>query len=136
MSMRDQWSFENAIRMSHWCHKMVDGTEFWITCKRPAFLSSFSRLLVIQNLAPSTMVWHQCDIRITAWTLAVQLEIPQILHSLFGNQQIICNMFTNRFHHMSIVHVFGKVTWEVSCHLHHHSGDFLFLLRNSCTYIL
>ena len=48
--------------MSYWRHKMVDGTEFWISCKRPAFLSSFSRFQVIQNSAPSTIVWRQCDI--------------------------------------------------------------------------
>ena len=34
---------------------MVDGAEFWISCKRPAFLSSFSRLQVVQNSAP---MWH------------------------------------------------------------------------------
>ena len=42
---------------------MVDAAELLINCKQPAFLSSFSRLQVIQNLAPSTIVWHQCDIR-------------------------------------------------------------------------
>ena len=43
---------------------MVDGPEFWISCKRPAFLGSFNHLQVIQNLAPSTIMWRQCDIRI------------------------------------------------------------------------
>ena len=52
------------IRMSHWRHTMVDGAEFWISCKWPAFLSSFSCLQVIQNLAPSTIVWCQCDIKL------------------------------------------------------------------------
>ena len=42
---------------------MVDGAEFWINCKRPAFLSSFSRLQVIQNSAPSTIMRRHCDIR-------------------------------------------------------------------------
>ena len=41
---------------------MVDGAEFWINCKRQAFLSSFSTLQVIQNSPPYTIVWHQCDI--------------------------------------------------------------------------
>ena len=48
--------------MSHWRHMTVDGAEFWISCKQPAFLSSFSHLQVIHNLVPSTIVWHQCDI--------------------------------------------------------------------------
>ena len=42
---------------------MIDAAEFWINCKLPAFLSSFSHLQVIQNLAPSTILWCQCDIQ-------------------------------------------------------------------------
>ena len=52
------------IPISHWLHMMVDGTEFWNICKLPAFLSNFSRLQVIQNSAPSTIVWCQCDIQL------------------------------------------------------------------------
>ena len=48
--------------MSHWRHTMVDGTKFWISYQWLAFLSIFSRWQLIQNLAPSTIVWHQCDI--------------------------------------------------------------------------
>ena len=44
-----------------WCHTIVDGAKFWISCKRPAFLSP---LQLIQNSVPSTIVWRQCDIRI------------------------------------------------------------------------
>ena len=41
-----------AIRMQH-CHiPATDGVEFWISCKRPAFLSSFGLLQVIQNKHP------------------------------------------------------------------------------------
>ena len=36
---------------------MVDGTEFWTSCKQPSFLCSFSHLQLIQNLAPSTIMW-------------------------------------------------------------------------------
>ena len=43
---------------------MVDDAKFWISCKRPAFLSSFSRLQLIQNSAPSVTWWRQYDIRI------------------------------------------------------------------------
>ena len=53
-----------GIRMSHFRHTMVDGAEFWISSKQPAFLSSFSPTQVIQNSAPSTIVWRQCDFRI------------------------------------------------------------------------
>ena len=41
------------------------GRLFWIVCKRPAFLSYFSRFQLIQNLAPSVAGMRQCDIRIT-----------------------------------------------------------------------
>ena len=40
------------IRIQHWRRPATDGAEFWISCKRPAFLSSFSRLQVIQNKRP------------------------------------------------------------------------------------
>ena len=45
---------------------MVDGTKFWISCQWVAFLISFSRWQLIQNLAPSAIVWCQCDIRTDA----------------------------------------------------------------------
>ena len=38
--------------MQHWRHPATDGAEFWISCKRPAFHSSFSCLQVIQNKRP------------------------------------------------------------------------------------
>ena len=40
------------------------GRLFWIVFKRPAFLSSFSCLQLIQNSAPSVAGMRQCDIRI------------------------------------------------------------------------
>ena len=40
---------------------MVDGAEYLIWL---GFLSAFSHLQLIQNLAPSTICWCQCDIRI------------------------------------------------------------------------
>ena len=62
------WSCElwraSTIRMSHWCHTMVDGAKFWISCQWLAFLSIFSRWQLIQNSAPSTIMWRQCDIQI------------------------------------------------------------------------
>ena len=44
-----------AIRMTHWRRRVTEGAEFWISCKRPAFLSSFSRSVTRRR---------QCDIRI------------------------------------------------------------------------
>ena len=41
-----------SIRMQHCRIKATDGVEFWISCKRPAFLSSFGLLQVIQNKRP------------------------------------------------------------------------------------
>ena len=40
------------IRLQHWRCPATDGAEFWISCKRPVFLSSFSCLQVIQNKHP------------------------------------------------------------------------------------
>ena len=40
------------IQMQHCRIKATDGLEFWISCKRPAFHSSFSLLQVIQNKRP------------------------------------------------------------------------------------
>ena len=53
--------------MSHWCHKMIDGAKFWISCWQLAFLSILSRQQLIQDLVPSTILWCQCDIRIDHW---------------------------------------------------------------------
>ena len=53
------------IRISHWRRQATEGLKFWISCKQPAFLSNFSHLQLIQNLAPSVARRCQCDIRIT-----------------------------------------------------------------------
>ena len=50
--------------MSHWHQQMADGAEHLISCHWLAFLSDFSHLQLIQNSAPSTICWCQCDIRI------------------------------------------------------------------------
>ena len=60
------------IRMSHWCHTMVDGAKFWISCQRLRVLRIASRWQLIQNLAPSTIVWRQCDSRIKRWVYEVK----------------------------------------------------------------
>ena len=43
---------------------MVDGAKFWFSYQWLAFLSALSRWQLFQNLAPSTIVWRQCDIPI------------------------------------------------------------------------
>ena len=51
--------------MQHWRYPATDGAEFWISCKWPAFLSSFSRLQVIQNKRP----WCSAAAYVTAGLL-------------------------------------------------------------------
>ena len=53
-----------TIRMSHWHQQMVDGAEFWISCKWLKPLRKASQWQLIQCSAPSTICWCQCDIRI------------------------------------------------------------------------
>ena len=55
--------FSDLIQ-SHWCHTMVDCAKFWINYQQLAFLSSYSRWQLIQNLVPSTIMRCQCDIPI------------------------------------------------------------------------
>ena len=57
------------------------GRLFWIVCKWPAFLSSFSRLQLIQNSAPSVAGMRQCDIRI-AFKLSIIKHPFYIKYSL------------------------------------------------------
>ena len=42
-------NYQLSIQMQHWRRPATDGTEFWISCKQPAFLISFSHLQLIQN---------------------------------------------------------------------------------------
>ena len=46
---------------------LVDGAEFWIICKWLKLLRKAGPLQLIQNSAPSTIVWCQCDIQIHTW---------------------------------------------------------------------
>ena len=43
---------------------MVDGAEFWISCKWLKALRKASQWQLIKCSAPSTICWCQCDIRI------------------------------------------------------------------------
>ena len=44
-------------------HDGRDGPEFWISCQWLKLLRKASHWQLIQNPAPSTIVWRQCDIR-------------------------------------------------------------------------
>ena len=114
------------IRMSHWRHTMVNGPEFWISCKRPAFLSSFSPLQVIQNLAPSTIMWRQCDIGINKqfhpaclFRSARKYSINNKLLRHFFGRKVLCP--DSRFFHQKFLQdfwsdqnswTFFKNTWH------------------------
>ena len=117
--MKRRHSF--TIRMSHWHLQMVDGTEFWICCKWLAFLITFSRLQVIQNLAPSTISWYQCDIRITrpskactqdSECLGLHYKIPisSFYKSKIPTQDVTAYIAINQCHLFSRV----RTSWEVS----------------------
>ena len=81
--------------MSHWLHMMVDGAEFWISCKRPAFLSSFSSLQVIQNLAPSTIALFGVNVtyEFANWIMNKQTNFKFVLKNKF---RIFTNFLTNQ----------------------------------------
>ena len=44
--------------------KMVDGAEVWISCQQLMLLRKASHWQLIQKSMSSTVLWHQCDIRI------------------------------------------------------------------------
>ena len=58
-----------CIRMSHWHQQMIDGAEFWISCKWLKALWKASKWQQIKWSAPTTICWCQCDIRIHIYIL-------------------------------------------------------------------
>ena len=83
MGIHNLIDFIEVNQMSHWRHTIVDGAEFWISCKQPTFLSSFSPLQIIQNLAPSTIVWRQWNIQIPK-QLVLNCKIVSHKHTYFS----------------------------------------------------
>ena len=73
------------IWMSHWRHRTTEGAEFWITCKRLTFLSSFSDWQVIQNKHPWCCAAGISD----SWIWAE----PDISHGLQGISEIFFFLF-------------------------------------------
>ena len=49
MGQKTLWSIFLLSRMSHWCCKMVDGAEFWISCQQQTLLRKASHWQLIQN---------------------------------------------------------------------------------------
>ena len=60
--------------------RMVDGAKFWITCKQLKLLRKAGHLQLIQNSAPSTIVWRQCDIQITDLGMNAQIIFLTVLN--------------------------------------------------------
>ena len=80
-SKKESWS-SYAIRMQHWRRPATDGAEFWISCKRPVFLSSFSRLQVIQNKRP----WCSAAAYVTAgydMIRAIRFSFKNVLPNIY-----------------------------------------------------
>ena len=72
------------IRMQHCRIKATDGVEFWISCKRPAFLSSFGLLQVIQNKRP--WCWNAAYVTAglfsSMYSLLIQVEIKKSINEI------------------------------------------------------
>ena len=66
---------------------MVDSAKFWISYHRLAFHSIFSPWQPIQNSAPSTIVWHQCDIRIEIPVKIWMLHQSQFYSIMAGKEK-------------------------------------------------
>ena len=97
------------FRMSHWCQQMVDGAEHLISCDWLAFLSAFSHLQLIQNSAPSTICWCQCDIRIVIpWIYQILLKY-QFCNKEFQN---ICNSVQLNTSWTLLRHFFIKIRFS------------------------
>ena len=87
-----------AIQMSYWCHRMVDGTKFWISYQRLSFLSNFSCWQLIQNLVPSTIIWrHESKTKLLAKLVKSQiLKARQYLNILMSLD--VTRKLTKSFH--------------------------------------
>ena len=78
------------IRMSHWRHTVVDGAEFWIISQWLRLLRKASHWQLIQNSAPSTIMWRQCDIRINLLTV---IALPCSEGTVLGTLMMLRNIF-------------------------------------------
>ena len=81
-SSKTESAFIFLIWMSHCRHQATEGTEFWISCKLPAFLSNFSPLQLIQNSVPSFTRQRQCDIQISLIRLMLFSNFPPMKHNI------------------------------------------------------
>ena len=67
------------IRMSDWHQQMVDGAEFWISCKWLKALRKASQWHPIKCSGPSTICWH-----VTSECAPLFREIQHVLFALYG----------------------------------------------------
>ena len=81
-------SFWVKSQMTHWRCRATEDTEFWITCKPPAFLSNFSWLQLIQNSAHSLAWRSQCDIWIVVILSVSQLVTTVIFFSAWDKSRV------------------------------------------------
>ena len=107
--------------MSHWCHTMVDGDEFLISCKQPAFLSSFRCLQVIQNSATSTILWRHCDIRI----LYVQFSILQFIAENCTTNTTSCKIIKR-------CKIVGTILWAAVYKSFYYNLKIVWFVQQSC----
>ena len=54
---------------------MVDGTKFQISCQRLRLLRKASHGHLIQNSAPCTNMWRQCDVRMATIVCNKEMDI-------------------------------------------------------------
>ena len=84
---------------------MVDGAEHLTSCHLLAFLSAFSYIQLMQNSAPSTICWCQCDIQIdlghsNAW------NIRRLVNVLFAPATQCITLKIVRFLHVALLLLF------------------------------
>ena len=79
--------------MQHCRIPATEGVEFWISCKRPAFLSSFGLLQVIQNKHP----WCWDVAYVTAgYTSKWSRGVPLLIFVRISNKCSVINQKTGR----------------------------------------
>ena len=85
----DGLSIQSVIRMPHWHHTMVDGTEFWINCEQLRLLRKVSHWQLILNSEPSTIVWWQCNVT-SILNYLLDFELPYLTFKPTKRQSLNC----------------------------------------------
>ena len=105
--------------LPHWRYMMVDGTDFWVSLKWLKLLRKAGHLQLIQNSAPSNIVWRQCDIQIGLELNCRQFDGKKLdylefqlldlarLNSIFGTAKKVL------LHVCTSIMYFENVIWKV-----------------------